>query len=116
MKQRVNIPELNCLNIALKGRYNEQDDNTKVQVYYRPQGNVFTRVCHSVHSWGMRGRGRGHAWQGGMCVRRVHGRGVCMAGECAWQGACMAGRACMVGACMVGGGGVHGRGGGMHGR
>ena len=143
MKQRVNILELNCLNIALKGRYNEQDGNTKVQVYYRPQGSVFTRVCHSVHSWGMRGRGRGHAWQGGMCGRRVHGRGVCMAGgmhgregmhgrgmhgrgrRCAWRGrghAWQVGHAWQGGVC--GGGrmvwGMHGRGmcvaGGMHGR
>ena len=39
-------------------------------------------------------RGRGHVWQGGMCVAGegacmaggMHGRGACMAGGHAWQG------------------------------
>ena len=54
------------------------------------KGYVFTRVCHSVHRVGIRGRGACEA--GGM-----HGRG------CAWQGACVSGGAWWGCACMVGG-------------
>ena len=75
------------------------------------QGNIFTPVCHSVHTGaacvvgGMQGRG-----QGGK------GQGACMVGG-AWQGGHMWRRACMVGEgsmcgrglCLVGG--MHGRGG-----
>ena len=41
--------------------------------------------------------GRGHVWQGGVC-----GKGVCVAGGCAWQ------EHVWQGACVAGG--MHGRG------
>ena len=59
------------------------------------QGNVFTLVCHSVHS--------------GWCACQEWGASV--AGGCAWQGMCMAGghvwQEGMHGGGMCGKGGMH---------
>ena len=41
----------------------------------------FTELC-----WGAGMHGSGHVRQEGACMA---GRGLCMAGGCAWQGACM---------------------------
>ena len=61
--------------------------------------------------------GRGHAWQGGMCVcggGAACVAGVCMAGGHAWQGnvmqgVCVAGGMCGRGRGMRGSGGMCGR-------
>ena len=84
------------------------------------QGNVFTRVCHSVHGGGgVPGGGAcvgEHAWQGdmhgrkGMHSKGVHGRGACVyvhGGGMCGRGACMVGEHVWQGACVAGG--MHGR-------
>ena len=66
------------------------------------QGNVFTRICHSVH------RGGGHAWwEGGMCGRGVgvDDRGVHGWGH-VWQGVCIAGE-CVAGEMATAAAGTH---------
>ena len=73
------------------------------------QGNIFTPVCHSVHTGaacvvgacmaedggqGAGGMHGGRCMAGGAICGGGHawwGMGACVAGDCAWWGACMAG-------------------------
>ena len=73
-----------------------------IQTFYRPQtklreGYVFTGVCDSVHSGGMRG-----CWGGGWLRRAwllLGGHAWLLLRGCAWL---------LLGACMVAPGGMHG--------
>ena len=99
-----------CLELLGEGGRHTQD-------IYRPQGNIFTPVCHSIHRevcvvGGVHGgdmHGRGRAWQGARMAGGMHGRGDmhdrgCMCGRgCAWLGGHVCRWSWMVLACRAGG-------------